>query len=465
MTASPPKVNGHTRLPALPMLGDWQPIEATPTQAANTEPPTPAPSAVESDVVAEAKAEAIRAEAWAKSEEQRVAAEAEAEAVRIKAQAEADAVRIKAEEDARKQRIANDKAERRAREDEAASEARIAESNRKRDDSNRARTEANDAAEAAKGAEQTAAQEIAEADDKWRTYAIRFAVVCAIVSLPVQMSFFWNRDAPWMAAAPVMLEGAAWVVHRGARAAAVSKRPVWHYRVIVWLLALIAAGINLYHGLHSFDLGTAAATAFASIAGPGVWDLHEHGRLRKRDGALTRQERKAQERAEQRAAAEKVAEEQRRRTEKEAADKASAEAREQLAETRAEEFPKVWEHALRLAADLGEQTVTEAIWKRAKLDVDGALPGESAEVFRMRNAAEMRVEAARQKRPVNTLSKTSNAQRASQMPPTKRPRVYNPPARPGRRTKGDTPKYAGAARKQAAITAKNAAQNARPNDN
>ena len=116
----------------------------------------------------------------------------------------------------------------------------------------------------------------------------------------------------------------------------------------------------------------------------------------------------------------------------------------------------MWEHACRLAADLGETTVTEAIWKRAKLDVDGALPGESAEVLRMRNAAEARVEAARQKRPVNG----SSQQVASQVLGAKQARVYNPPARRGVRAKGDTPKQSQGARRQASIAAKNARSNA-----
>jgi hypothetical protein len=444
MTASPPKVNGHARPPAPPVLGDWQPIEATPTVEADT-PTTPA----DNDLVAQAKAEAIRAQAWADSEAKRIAAEAEAKAVEIKA-----------EEEARKLRLINDRNERKAREEQAASEARIAESNRKRDEADRARREANQQDEQQKTAETKAAQEIAEADDKWRAYAIRFAVVCGIVSLPVQMSFFWNPHAPWMAAAPIMLEGAAWVVHRGARAAVASRRPVWHYRTIVWLLAFMAAGINLYHGLHSFDPGTALATAFASIAGPGVWDLHEHGRIRKRDGVLTRRERKAQAKAAKAEAARKAAEEKRRAAEKEAEDKASAEAAEKLAKIREEKFKDVWDHAQKLAAALGETTVTEAVWRRAHKDIRGAEPGEDAETIRARNAAAKRVEAARSDTSVNTLSKTTNAQRASQMPPTRKQRVYNPPARRGVRRPGDTEKYVGAARKQAAITAKNARPNA-----
>jgi hypothetical protein len=231
--------------------------------------------------------------ALAEAEAIRTRAAAEADAARIEAEGKAEAEKIKAVEDARKQKILNDKAEARAREEQAARDARIAESNSKRQDAERAQEEAGKQARQAEEDAEKLAKEIAEADGKWRSYAIRFAIVCGIVSLPVQMSFFWNPKAPWMAAAPIMLEGAAWVVHRGARAAAVSKRPVWHYRTIVWLLALIAAGVNLYHGLHSFDPGTAIATAFASIAGPGVWDLHEHGRLRKRDGVLTRRERRA----------------------------------------------------------------------------------------------------------------------------------------------------------------------------
>jgi hypothetical protein len=62
------------------------------------------------------------------------------------------------------------------------------------------------------------------------------------------------------------------------------------------------------------------------------------------------------------------------------------------------------------------------------------------------------VEAARQKRPVNRPS----SQAASQVPGAKKPRVYNPPARPGRRTKGDV-KFSPAARRAASLTAKQTA--------
>ncbi|GAP46896.1 hypothetical protein [Streptomyces azureus] len=393
------------------------------------------------DPVALAEAEAIRTRAAA-----------EAEAARIKAEGEAEAEKIKAAEEARKQRIANDKAEARALEEQAARAARIAKLNRERDEEERAAREAEEKAAAEEKAEAAKAAEVAAAEEQWRQYALRFYAVCSIVALPVQIAAFYNPNALWLMAAPIMLEGGAWVVLKGARAAAVDRRPHWHYRLIAWVLAFIAAAINLWHGLHAFDPATAIGTAFASIAGPGVYDLHEHGQIRKRDGALTRKQRKAQAKAERAEAARQAAEEKRRAADKEAAERAAAEAAEKLAQARAKEFPKVWQHALRLAAALGETTVTEAVWKRAHRDVEGADPSESAEIIRLRNAAEARVEAARQKRSVNG----SSQQVASQVPGAKKPRVYNPPARRGKRTKGDV-KYAPAARRQAAITAKQTA--------
>jgi chemotaxis protein histidine kinase CheA len=460
MTASPPKVNGTARPPAVPVLGDWQPIEATPTNQAETPTETQPAAQVDNELVAQAQAEAIRAAAWAESEERRLAAEAKKEADLKLAEAEAEAIRVRAEEEARKTRLANDRVERKAREDDAASRARIAESNQREEEANRAREQASRQADAQQKAEVQAAAEVAEAEDRWRGYARSFYIVCAIVALPVQVAAFYNPKALWLMAAPLMLEGGAWVVLKGAAAAVAGHRPHWHYRLIAWLLAFIAAGINLWHGLNAFDPATAIGTAFASIAGPGVWDLHEHGRIRKRDGKPSWRERRAQRNTQRAEAARKAAEEKRKAVEKEAADKAAALAAEQLAAARAEEFPKVWEHACRLAAALGETTVTEAVWRRAHLDIEGTDPGESAEVIRARNAAAKRVDAARQNKPVNTVSKTVNAQRTSQMPTTKKQRVYNPPARPGRRTKGDTAPYVAAARKQASITAKNSRPNA-----
>jgi hypothetical protein len=465
MTASPPKVNGTARPPAVPVLGDWQPIEATPNPRIET--PTDAQPAVQADseLVAQAQAEAIRAAAWAESEERRLAAEAKKEADLKLAEAEADAIRVKAEEEARKQRLANDRAERKAEEDAAASRARIAELNQRAAEADRTREQADRQVAEQQQAEEQAAAEIEEAENRWRGYARSFYIVCAIVALPVQVAAFYNPKALWLMAAPLMLEGGAWVVLKGAAAAVAGHRPHWHYRLIAWLLAFIAAGINLWHGMHAFDPATAIGTAFASIAGPGVWDLHEHGRIRKRDGVPTRRERKAAEKEAKRIATEKAAEEKRKAAEKKAADKAAAEAAEQLATARAEEFPKVWEHACRLAAALGETTVTETVWRRAHLDIEGAEPGESAEVIRARNAAAKRVESARQNKPVNTVSKTTNAQRAIQIKSPARRSSYKPV--PPVRTPGDTPSYHPLARRAHGETKRrvNAAKASRPNAN
>jgi hypothetical protein len=438
MTASPPQTNGHKR-PALPVIGDWRPVTPQPEPVEEQRSPEPAP--VETpELVAKAQAEAIRAQAWA-----------DAEARRIAAEAEADAVRVKAEEEARKLRLVNDRAERRAREEEAASEERIAESNRRRDEAERARIAAAHQARIDEQVEAQKAKVVAKADKKWRGWAIAFYTLCAAVALPVQISAFWDERKPWMAGAPVLLEIAALVVAFGTAAAVANKRPHWHFRLITWVLAFIAASVNLWHGMQEFDPATAVGTALASVFGPGVWDLHEHGRIRKRDGVPTRRERKAQERAAKDEVKRAAAEEAQRAAEKEAAAKAAEEAARKLADRRAKLFSKVWEHAEKLATDLGETAVTEAIWERAKLDVEGARPGESAEVFRMRNAAEARVSAAREKRSVSG----STQQVASQVLGSKMPRVYNPPARPGRRTKGDV-KYAPGASRQASIAAREA---------
>lgn len=443
MTTAPPQVNGHKR-PALPILGEWRTAEQ-----ADTIEPTPEPTREQQPVepavdhVALAEAAAIRERAAA-----------EAEAVRTAAAAEAKATETLAEENARKLRLINDRAERRAKEDDAASEARIADSKRKKDEADRLARQARKAEEVEQQADEKAAKEVAKADAKWRTYAIRFAIVCGIVALPVQIAAFWNPAAWWLVAAPVMLEGGSWVVQRGAASAVANRRPLWHYRTIAWLLAFVAAGINLWHGWTAFDPATAIATAFASVAGPGVWDLHEHGRIRKRDGVLTRQERKTKERGEARAEAMRKLEEKAERFEGEAAEKAAAEAEKKLAEDREKNFPKVWEHALKLAAALGETTVTESVWRRAHKDIEGTDPGESVDIIRGRNSAARRVVAARSEAPGSTPTKVTSPQRANQMPRSQRGPARKPPLR----HPGDTQSYVTAARKQAAITAKQSAR-------
>jgi hypothetical protein len=426
MTASPP-LNGHKR-PTMPVIGDWRPVtpDPEPVEEQRTSEPQPEP-AVDTEVA--------RARAWAEAEERRVAAEAAKEQALIKAQAEADAIRVKAEEDTRRLRLNNDKLERKSREEEAASLAKIAESDRQREESERARENGRRQAEAEKTSAAVQDGKRAKTAKSWRNAALGFAIACAIVALPVQMSAFYNPDAKWLLAAPVMLEGGAWVVLRGAAAAVDDRRPHWHYRLIAWVLAFIAGAVNLSHGLSHFDPATAIGTAFASLAGPGVWDLHEHGRIRRRDGALTRRERKTQAKAAKAEAARKAAEEKKRAADKAAADMAAAEAAEDLANSRAEEFPDVWDEAEKIAAAVGEVTVTEAVWARAYHNIKGCDPGESIESITARRAAEKRVQAALSGTPVSTLSKTTSAQRGVQTPRS----GYKPV--PPVRKKGDTTRY------------------------
>jgi hypothetical protein len=392
------------------------------------------------DPIALAEADAIRARTEAETEARLAVARAEAEAVRIKAAEEADKLRLVNE----RQRMALE-------EKKAAHLKKIAAEKAEAEEIERQAKAAADAAAAEEAAAAKAARAVQGADDSWRTWAIRFAIVCGIVALPVQMNAFWNENAPWMVAAPIMLEGGAWVVHRGARAAAVSGRPVWHYRVIIWALAFIAAGINLYHGLHAFDPGTAIGTAIASIAGPGVWDLYEHGNLRKSN----RKERRAKRRAAALAAALEAEREAAAQQEKAAAAQAAAEAAAKLAADREMYFPKVWEHAVKLAAALGETTVTEAIWKRAHNDIEGTDPTESVDIIRGRNAAARRVLAARSEAPGEKPRKVTSSQIVPQVPNRgKRGRVGGPPVR-GVRRKGDT-RFSAGARKQQSITARTA---------
>jgi hypothetical protein len=439
MTASPPKVNGHVRPPAPPVLGDWQPIDATPTvqDDAVTEPA--ATVEADSDLIAQAQAEAIRSKAWAEAEEQRLAAEAKKEAALKLAEAEAEAIRIKAEEDARKAKIANDRAEARFEEEQAARQARIAQSNKEREDAERAAADANRQAEEEQRAEADQTKAVEKSSRRWRWVAMSFYGLCAAVALPVQMAAFYNPNAKYLLVAPLFIEVIALVALVGAAAAVTDGRPQWHYRLVAWAGALTAATINVVHGLGAFDAATAFGTALASVAGPGMWDLHEHGRIRKRDGKPAWRERRAAKKAAKAEEKQRALDEKRRAAEKEAAAAAEKEARRQLADDRRREFEDVWQEAVKIAAAVGSTTDDDAVWERAYRNIKGCEPGESIESITARNKAEARVQAALTGAPVNTVSKTTNAQRAIQMNSSSRRSSYRPV--PPRRTPGDTPSY------------------------
>jgi hypothetical protein len=432
MTASPP-LNGHAR-PPIRIVGDWQPVAPEPVEEQRTPQPEPA-----------ADAEVARARAWAEAEERRVAAEAKKEAELKLADAEADAIRLKGEEEARKLRLANDRAERKSAEEQAASEARIAEHNRRREDAERARRDATREEQQQRQSATAQAKAVEKASKRWRNVALAFYILCAGVALPVQMAAFYNPDAKYLLVAPVFIEVIALVALVGAAAAVTAGRPHWHYRLVAWAGALTAASINIVHGLAEYDAATAFGTALASIAGPGMWDLHEHGRIRKRDGKPSWRQRRAAKKAAKAEAKRQAAEEKRLAAEREAADEEAEEARQQLAAEREEQFPDVWPEAVKIAAAVGSTVDDDAVWVRAYRNIKGCDPGESIESITARRAAEKRVEAALTGTPVNTLSKTTNAQRAIQIKNPSRRSSYRP-VPPVRKT-GDTPPYHPAARR------------------
>ncbi|MBP2581904.1 hypothetical protein J3A78_002382 [Streptomyces sp. PvR006] len=387
--------------------------------------------------IADAEAEAIRARTAAEIEERR-----------IKAQAEADAVRIRAVEDAERQKLANERAALRFEREKAIELAKIAEADRKREAEERAAGEEREQAEAAKQAEADTTLAVETASNRWRNTAKGFYGLCAVVALPVQMNAFYKPDAKYLLVAPVFIEVIALVALVGAAAAVTAGRPHWHYRLVAWGGALTAATISIVHGLSAFDSATAFGTALASIAGPGMWDLHEHGRIAHRDGTLTWRQRRAAKKAARMEAAEQAIAEAKVTAEKEAAREAAERRAQELARQRADFFPKVWEHALKLAAATGETTVTEAVWKRAHNDIEGTDPAESVDIIRGRNTAARRVIAARSEAPGEKPVKVTSPQINPQVPARgKRGRAGGPPVR-GIRRRGDTTFSAGARRQQ-----------------
>ncbi len=279
-----------------------------------------------------------------------------------------------------------------------------------------ARTRAQ-AQQAREKAERSAAQ--------WRSAAKAIAVTCVIVSLPLQLMAFWSPGAPFLLAAPLVLEGLAWALLKGAEAAIDEARPSWHYRALAGAVALFAAAVNFLHGSAEFGLGTGLGGAFCSLAGPLVWDLHEHGRIRKREGRRSRRERREEARRLAAEAAEKQAAEQRETDDREARET-----------TRSQQWPQVWERAVALAAALGELHPSEPTWKRAWDDVEGAALGDTAGAIAARVAAKAAVKDAA-KDPANQVEKVEKPQVESQVPaPVKGTRVR---ATDGRRNNGGTP--------------------------
>ncbi|NXY93527.1 hypothetical protein HYE82_03700 [Streptomyces sp. BR123] len=171
----------------------------------------------------------------------------------------------------------------------------------------RAETKAADAA--AKLATEQAERRRKEAGRKLDTKAAsavkKFAIICFLVALPLQLRAFWDPTRPWNIAIPIMLESAAWVALRLAEAAIANRRLVWPYLVATAVFSSIAAGINIADGALHPEIGLVFGLGggVASLSGPGMWMIHKFG-ARAKDAKATRSERKLAEQQAKQAEAE-----------------------------------------------------------------------------------------------------------------------------------------------------------------
>ncbi|WP_445520466.1 hypothetical protein [Streptomyces sp. NEAU-174] len=412
--------------------------------------------------------------ALAEAEAIRKRANAEAEARRIEAQGKAEAEKIKAAEEAEKQRLANERARMKLEKDQAAHDAYLAEKAEKAAKARAAAEKAEKAAE--EEAEREAAQEAEQerSESLWKWGARGIYLVGLVIAAPVQFIAFWDRERPFLVAAPALLEGLALVLACGAAWAVAHRRDVLPYRIGIMMGALLAAGINMWHGLKDPAIGINAGLigAIASLGGPIVLMAYEHGIAQKADGIPSYREKRAAKKA-------KEAEEAARaeaKAEKQAADaktKAEKAAQQLQAETeqkrrdedRRKHHPEVWEVAEALRSARGSEYVTEQIWGDAWSLVHGTRKvGITAKIEADARAAEKRMKTATDLPIIGDFSQVE-----SQRPPRSK---RDPDAPDGRRNNGGTPPVRRSgdaapnsplARKQAAIertpmTAKNAAR-------
>ncbi|MEV8548338.1 hypothetical protein AB0L04_00585 [Streptomyces glaucescens] len=344
------------------------------------------------DAVKLAEAEAIRARAAA-----------EADALRIEAEGKAEAEKIKAVEEAEKQRIANEKQRLRLEKDQADHEAYLARkaAEKAKADAEREKAEQAAAEEAEREAQQLAEQERSEALWKWGARGIY--LVGLIIAAPVQFLAFWDEKRPFLVAAPALLEGLALVLACGAAWAVAHRRDVLPYRIGIMVGALIAAGINLWHGLTDPEIGLNAGVigAIASVGGPIVLMTYEHGIAQKVDGIPSWRDRRAAARAKaeadaarEKARREKADAEHAALLEKKAAQARAEDEQKRRDADRKQHHPEVWEVADALRSARGSQYVTEQIWAEAWHRVTGCKTvGVTLEMEAAARAQQARVKA------------------------------------------------------------------------
>jgi chemotaxis protein histidine kinase CheA len=382
------------------------------------------------DAVALAKAEAIRTEAAAK-----------AEALRIKAEGEAKAAETLAVEQAEELRLANERKRIRLEKDQADHTAYLA---KKAAETAKARAAEEKAEQAAADHEAEEAQRAAEQERSealWKWGARGIYLVGLVIAAPVQFLAFWDKERPFLVAAPALLEGLALVLACGAAWAVAHRRDVLPYRIGIMLGALIAAGINLWHGMFDPEIGLNAGLigAIASIGGPVVLMAYEHGIAQKADGIPSFRERRAAERAKREAdaAREKARADKKFADEKAAADKALAQKRAEEEQARKDadreaDHQDVWKVADAMRSARGSAFVTEQIWAEAWYRVTGCKTvGITPEIEAKSRAAQARVKAATEGPIIGDFSLVDSQ---------KGPRAKKDPNEPdGRRNNGGTP--------------------------
>ncbi|MFG6294390.1 hypothetical protein, partial [Streptomyces rochei] len=231
---------------------------------------------------------------------------------------------------AEKQRIANERAAMRLEKEKADHAAHLA---RKAAETAKANAEQEKAQKAAAEEEASEAQRLAEQErsERWWKWGARgIYAVGLIIAAPVQFMHFWDRERPFLIAAPALLEGLALVLAFGAAWAVAHRRDVAPYRIGIMVSAAIAAAINLHGGMTDPAIGFNAGLigAIASLGGPIVLMAYEHGIAQKADGIPSFRERRAAERArrEEEAARDKARAEKQAVEARAVADKAAAQA-------------------------------------------------------------------------------------------------------------------------------------------
>ncbi|MFD8949441.1 hypothetical protein ACFV0B_11360 [Streptomyces xanthophaeus] len=399
------------------------------------------------DPIALAKAEAIRTQA-----------EAEANALRIKAEGEAKAAQLVGEQEAEKLRLQNARASMKTEAERAQHEERMARLEASKADAQVATERAQRAA--AEEADRAAAEEQEErrAQTAWKWAARGIYAAGMALAAPIQFLAFWDPERKFMVSAPILLEGLALALAAGAAWAVATRRDVQPFRIGIVIAAMIAATINVWHGLTDASIGVNAGIigGIASLAGPCVLMAYEHGLAQKRDGIPSFRERrdedrraKAEHAKAERAAAEKKAVEGVKAAEKRAAEGAAATEQARRDADRQKAHPEVWAIAEAMRSARGLPFVTEAIWSEAWYRVTGSkVVGVTPEMEAQSKAAQVRMK---------TASEMPILGDFSQVESQKGPRVDEGDGRrsnggtPPRRVPGDTQPISPIARKQAVL--------------